>query len=30
VVLLANVLFFGFFFVNFAVSFVTGNPLVRF
>jgi hypothetical protein len=30
VVLLANVLFFGFFFVNFAVEFLTGTPVVRF
>ena len=30
VVLLANVVFFGFFFLNFAVEFLTGNPLVRF
>jgi hypothetical protein len=30
VVLLLNTLFFGFFFLNFAVSFLTGNPLVRF
>ncbi|MGH2427670.1 MAG: Nramp family divalent metal transporter [Candidatus Limnocylindria bacterium] len=30
VALLANVLFFGFFFVNFAVEFTTGNPLVTF
>ena len=30
VVLLANVLFFGFFFLNFAVQSLTGQPLVRF
>jgi hypothetical protein len=30
VVLLANVVFFGFFFLNFAVEFTTGNPLVSF
>ena len=30
VVLLLNTLFFGFFFLNFAVSFLTGNPLIRF
>jgi hypothetical protein len=30
VALLANVLFFGFFFINFAVDFTTGNPLVTF
>jgi hypothetical protein len=30
VVLVANVVFFGFFFINFAVEFTTGNPLVQF
>lgn len=30
VVLIANVLFFGFFFINFAVQFTTGKPLVSF
>jgi hypothetical protein len=30
VVLLANTIFFGFFFVNFAVQFLTGTPLVKF
>ncbi|HTE65813.1 MAG TPA: hypothetical protein VK736_06105, partial [Candidatus Binatia bacterium] len=30
VALLANVLFFGFFFINFAVQFTTGKPLVAF
>ncbi|HET7676566.1 MAG TPA: Nramp family divalent metal transporter [Candidatus Limnocylindrales bacterium] len=30
VVLLANTLFFGFFFLNFAVNFTTGSPLVKF
>jgi hypothetical protein len=30
VVLLLNVIFFGFFFLNFAVEFTTGTPLVRF
>jgi hypothetical protein len=30
IALLANVVFFGFFFVNFAVEFTTGNPLVQF
>jgi hypothetical protein len=30
VVLVLNVLFFGFFFLNFAVEFTTGNPLVSF
>ncbi|HEX2222217.1 MAG TPA: Nramp family divalent metal transporter [Candidatus Limnocylindria bacterium] len=30
VVLAVNVVFFGFFFVNFAVEFTTGNPLVQF
>ena len=30
VVLLANVFFFGFFFLNFAVQFITGRPLVTF
>jgi len=29
-VLILNVLFFGFFFINFAVEFTTGNPLVSF
>lgn len=29
-VLLANVVFFGFFFINFAVEFTTGTPLVSF
>jgi hypothetical protein len=30
VVLLVNVVFFGFFFINFAVEFITGNALVKF
>jgi hypothetical protein len=30
VALLANVLFFGFFFINFALEFTTGTPLVQF
>ncbi|HEX6353767.1 Nramp family divalent metal transporter [Actinophytocola sp.] len=30
VILVLNVLFFGFFFVNFAYEFITGNPLVAF
>jgi hypothetical protein len=30
VVLVLNVVFFGFFFVNFVFELVTGGPLVRF
>ena len=30
VMLVLNVLFFGFFFVNFVYEFFTGGPLVRF
>ena len=30
ILLVANVLFFGFFFVNFAYEFITGTPLVSF